>query len=85
MAYNGVIEDFQRIRENKVPRRVPVVACSEEFDVSWYGKYTYEEFCQDGDKIYEVYKGPCSRSNHRSTKYRVYSTIGQRNDKTWNM
>jgi uroporphyrinogen decarboxylase len=56
MAYSGVIEDFRSIRENRIPRRVPVVACSEEFDVRWYGKYSYEEFCQDGDKIFEVYK-----------------------------
>jgi uroporphyrinogen decarboxylase len=56
MAYSGVIEDFQKIREYGIPGRIPVVACSEEFDVRWYGKYTYEEFCQDGDKIFEVYK-----------------------------
>jgi len=56
MAYTGVIEDFQKIRRKKTPHRIPVVACSEEFDVKWYGKYNYEEFCQDGDKIYEVYK-----------------------------
>ena len=56
MAYSGVIEDFQRIRESKIPLRIPVVACSEEFDVRWYWKYSYEEFCQDGDKIFEVYK-----------------------------
>lgn len=64
MAYKGVIEDFQRIRENKVPRRVPVVADSEEFDVKWYGKYTYEEFCQDGDKMFEVYKASIERFNY---------------------
>ena len=56
MAYNGVVEDFLKIRELKKPSRIPCVACSEEFDVRWYGKYTYEEFCQDGDKIYEVYR-----------------------------
>ena len=56
MAYQGVIEDFQKIRENKTPRRVPVVTASEEFDVKWYGKYNYEEFCQDGDKMFEVVK-----------------------------
>jgi uroporphyrinogen-III decarboxylase len=56
MAYKGVIVDFQKIRENGIPGRVPVVACSEEFDVRWHGKYTYEEFCQDGNKIFEVYK-----------------------------
>jgi uroporphyrinogen decarboxylase len=54
MAYYGVLDDFQRIRELKKPRRIPCVACSEEFDVRWYGKYDYEEFCQDGDKIFEV-------------------------------
>jgi uroporphyrinogen-III decarboxylase len=64
MAYKGVIEDFQKIRENKIPRRVPVVACSEEFDVRWYGKYSYEEFCQDGDKIFEVYKAAIERFNY---------------------
>jgi uroporphyrinogen-III decarboxylase len=56
MAYSGVLEDFQRIRELKKPKRIPCVACSEEFDVRWHGKYNYEEFCQDGNKIYEVYK-----------------------------
>ncbi len=56
MAYIGVLEDFQRIRELKKPKRIPCVACSEEFDVRWYGKYNYEEFCQDGSKIFEVYK-----------------------------
>lgn len=56
MAYHGVIDDFRIIRELGRPQRIPCVACSEEFDVKWYGKYTYEEFCQDGDKIYEVYK-----------------------------
>jgi len=56
MAYEGVIDDFRTIRELRKPRRIPCVACSEEFDVRWYGKYCYEEFCQDGDKIFEVYK-----------------------------
>ncbi len=56
MAYKGVLEDFQKIRELRKPRRIPCVACSEEFDVRWYGKYNYEEFCQDGNKIFEVYK-----------------------------
>jgi uroporphyrinogen decarboxylase len=64
MAYHGVIEDFRKIRENKVPRRVPVVTESEEFDVRWHGKYTYEEFCQDGDKIFEVYKAAIERFDY---------------------
>jgi [methyl-Co(III) methylamine-specific corrinoid protein]:coenzyme M methyltransferase len=56
MAYKGVIEDFQAIRRFKMPKRVPCTGASEEFDVKWHGKYTYEEFCQDGNKIFEVYK-----------------------------
>jgi uroporphyrinogen decarboxylase len=34
---------------------MPVFACSEEFDVKWYGRHAYEEVCQDGDKIAEVW------------------------------
>jgi uroporphyrinogen-III decarboxylase len=64
MAYQGVIEDFQRIRENKTPRRVPVVTASEEFDVKWHGKYNYEEFCQDGDKMFEVIKDSIEHFNY---------------------
>ena len=64
MAYKGVMEDFQKIRENKVPGRVPCLCHSEEFDVKWHGKYTYEEFCQDGDKIYEVFKAAIERFDY---------------------
>jgi uroporphyrinogen decarboxylase len=64
MAYKGVIEDFRKIRENKTPRRVPVVTASEEFDVRWHGKYTYEEFCQDGDKMFEVVKAAIEHFNY---------------------
>lgn len=64
MAYSGVIEDFQRIRENKTPRRVPIVTASEEFDVKWHGKYNYEEFCQDGEKMYEVVKAAIDHFNY---------------------
>ena len=56
MAYKGVVDDFRAIRELRKPKRIPCVACSEEFDVKWYGKYNYEEFCQDGNKIFEVLK-----------------------------
>jgi MtaA/CmuA family methyltransferase len=56
MAYKGIINDFQAIRNKKLPSRIPCTAASEEFDVKWYGKYCYEEFCQDGDKIFEVTK-----------------------------
>jgi uroporphyrinogen decarboxylase len=64
MAYKGVIEDFQKIRENRIPRRVPVVTASEEFDVRWHGRYTYEEFCQDGDKMFEVMKAAIERFDY---------------------
>ncbi len=64
MAYKGVIEDFQKIRENKIPSRVPCLACSEEFDVRWHGKYSYEEFCQDGEKIFTVYRAAIERFDY---------------------
>ena len=51
MPYRGCVADFQAIRSGRQPRRVPVVACSEEFDVRWHGRYTYEEFCQDAEKM----------------------------------
>jgi MtaA/CmuA family methyltransferase len=55
MAYNGVLEDVRRAIALEKPKRLPVFACSEEFDVKWYGKYTYEEVCQDGRKMAEVW------------------------------
>lgn len=55
MAYNGVIEDVRKAIRLEKANRVPVFACSEEFDVKWYGKYTYEELCQDGEKMAEVW------------------------------
>jgi len=55
MAYKGVIEDVRKAIELGKPKRIPVFACSEEFDVKWYGKYTYEEVCQDGEKMAEVW------------------------------
>ena len=55
MVYDGVIEDVRRAIALEKPRRLPVFACSEEFDVKWYGKYTYEDMCQDGEKIAEVW------------------------------
>lgn len=55
MAYDGLIDDVRRAIALEKPRRMPVFACSEEFDVRWYGKYAYEEVCQDGDKMAEVW------------------------------
>jgi uroporphyrinogen decarboxylase len=55
MAYKGLLEDVRRAIALKRPRRLPVFACSEEFDVKWHGQYTYEEVCQDGAKMAEVW------------------------------
>ncbi|MHC4181470.1 MAG: uroporphyrinogen decarboxylase family protein [Planctomycetota bacterium] len=55
MAYEGVIEDVRRAIALQKPLRLPVFACSEEFDVKWHGRYGYEEVCQDGRKITEVW------------------------------
>ncbi len=64
MAYTGVIDDFQALRTGRKPKRVPCVGHSEEFDVKWHGKYEYEDFCQDGDKIFEVYKSAIERFDY---------------------
>ena len=53
MAYDGVVEDVRRAIALERPKRLPVFACSEEFDVKWHGRYSYEEVCQDGEKIAE--------------------------------
>lgn len=55
MAYDGVIEDVRRAIRLERPGRLPVFACSEEFDVKWHGRYPYEEVCQDGEKMAEVW------------------------------
>jgi len=55
MAYDGVVGDVRKAVRLGKPDRLPVFACSEEFDVKWYGKYCYEEVCQSGEKIAEVW------------------------------
>ena len=55
MPYDGVVADIKTAVELKQPGRIPVFACSEEFDVYWHGKYDYETACQDGDKLAEVW------------------------------
>lgn len=55
MAYSGVVQDVKQAVQLKKPSRLPVFACSEEFDVKWHGKYTYEEVCRSGEKIAEVW------------------------------
>ena len=64
MAYPGAVDDFRALRAGRRPARVPVVACSEEFDVRWHGRYTYEDFCQSGDKIAEVYEAAIDRFDY---------------------
>ena len=53
--YDGVMDDIRTCVRLGIPKRVPVFALSEEFDVKWYGRYAYEEICQDGDKMAEVW------------------------------
>ncbi len=53
--YDGVMDDIRTCVRLGVPKRIPVFALSEEFDVKWYGRYTYEDTCRDGDKIAETW------------------------------
>lgn len=55
MPYKGVMDDIRDCAALKKPRRIPVFMMSEEFDVKWYGKYTYEEMIQSADKLVEVW------------------------------
>jgi len=53
--YSGLMDDIRTCVDLGEPKRVPVFALSEEFDVKWYGKFSYEETCQDGGKIAETW------------------------------
>ena len=53
--YTDLLDDVRTCVDLGVPKKVPVFALSEEFDVKWYNKYTYEEICQDGNKIAEIW------------------------------
>ena len=64
MPYPAAVDDFRALRVGRLPTRVPVVACSEEFDVKWHGRYTYEEFCQNGEKMFEVFKATVDRFDY---------------------
>jgi uroporphyrinogen decarboxylase len=55
MAYDGLVDDVRRAIAFQPPKRLPVFAHSEEFDVKWYGNYCYEDVCQDGAKMAEVW------------------------------
>ena len=64
MAYEGLMDDVRRAVALGTPRQVPVFACSEEFDVKWHGKYTYEEVCQDGEKMTDVWVAAIEEFNY---------------------
>lgn len=53
MAYNGLIDDIKTIVSLGIPKKVPVFALSEEFDVKWFNQGTYEEIISDADKLAE--------------------------------
>jgi uroporphyrinogen decarboxylase len=55
MAYDGVVDDVRKAIALERPNRMPVFACSEELDVRSCGRYDYEEVCQDGEKMAEVW------------------------------
>jgi uroporphyrinogen-III decarboxylase len=55
MAYAGVVRDVRKAVALERPDRMPVFACSEEFDVKWHGRWSYEELCQDGERIADVW------------------------------
>lgn len=55
MAYPEVMADIRACIQLKKPGRIPVFALSEEFDVKWHGRYTYEDVCASADKIVEVW------------------------------
>ncbi|HID76125.1 MAG TPA: hypothetical protein EYP56_09030 [Planctomycetaceae bacterium] len=55
MPYQGVLDDVRAAVRLEQPARLPVFALSEEFDVKWHGRYCYEEVCQDGEKMAEVW------------------------------
>ena len=62
--YSGVLDDFRAIREGRQPARIPCVACSEEFDVRWHGRYDYETVCQSGEKTAEVLAAAIERFDY---------------------
>ncbi len=55
MAYDGILNDVRDAIQLKKPKRMNFFTNSEEFDVHWHGKYCYEDVCQDGDKMAEVW------------------------------
>ncbi len=58
------MDDVRTCVDLGIPKRIPVFALSEEFDVKWYGKYSYEETCQDGDKMAETWIAAIERFDY---------------------
>lgn len=53
MAYSGLIDDIKTIVNLGIPKRVPVFALSEEFDVKWFNQGTYEEIISNANRLAE--------------------------------
>ncbi|NCO42970.1 MAG: hypothetical protein COZ06_12020 [Armatimonadetes bacterium CG_4_10_14_3_um_filter_66_18] len=51
MAYDGCMADIRTLCNLGVPSRVPVFAISEEADVRWYDRGTYNEIVSDPAKL----------------------------------
>ncbi len=62
--YSELMDDVRTCVDLGIPKRIPVFALSEEFDVKWYGKYSYEETCQDGDKMAETWIAAIERFDY---------------------
>ncbi|MEW6358057.1 MAG: uroporphyrinogen decarboxylase family protein [Planctomycetota bacterium] len=51
MAYDGMMNDLRTILDGGAPKRLPIYALSEEFDVKWYNKGTYNEIIANADTL----------------------------------
>ena len=51
MPYDGLMDDLRKVVACDVPSRVPFLALSEEFDVKWYDRGTYQEITDDPQKL----------------------------------
>ena len=51
MPYDGLMDDMRKIVKCEVPSRVPHLSLSEEFDVKWYDRGTYQEVTDDPQKL----------------------------------
>ncbi len=51
MPYDGLMDDLRKVIACETPTRVPFFALSEEFDVKWYDRGTYQEITDDPQKL----------------------------------